>query len=1008
MKYDFAAIESRWQQQWDADQTYQTRNPDEAGFDPNAGTFYVLDMFPYPSGVGLHVGHPLGYIATDILARFRRMCGDNVLHPMGFDAFGLPAEQFAVEHGVHPAITTQQNIDNMVRQLKRLGLGYDWSRMISTTDPGYYRWTQWIFLQLYKSWFDPIKKQARSIAELQQSLEAEDYYVNFNGDLIFTGADEDMQALSGDPIGTRKWHELEPDQQQRLLDEYRLAYLAEVPVNWCPQLGTVLANEEVTNEGRSERGNYPVYKRPLKQWMLRITTYADRLADELDLVDWPESTKQMQRNWIGRSHGAEVDFEVAAKENAPSEPRPSGSGSETEDRLLTRAARSGSDSQSSLESITVFTTRPDTLFGATYMVLAPEHELVGDITTDAQRDAVEQYQQQAAARDERDRMMDAKEKTGVFTGAYAINPVNQQHIPIWIADYVLTGYGTGAIMAVPAHDERDHAFAKKFDLPILAVIAPPKGHDIQEEAWTGDGVTMNSEHEDLSLNGLNVTDAKQLITDWLVARDLGKAKVQYKLRDWLFSRQRYWGEPFPVLHDVETGEIVPVDESELPVELPEMDDFSPAASDDPDAPPKPPLSRAPESWRIVERDGRKFERELNTMPQWAGSCWYYLRFLDPKNAECFVAPQVEQYWMGGPERAATVRERSPEDARTEEGRFLTGAARSDDSPALPGVDLYVGGVEHAVLHLLYARFWHKVLFDLGYVSTPEPFGKLFNQGYIQAYCYRDDRGIAVPADEVVDQDGQPAMQVQDQPDRQFFFEGKPVTQEYGKMGKSLKNAVNPDDICEQYGCDTLRLYEMYMGPLDQSKPWNTRDIVGVHRFLQRVWRNVHDEETGELLLTNDQADEALQRLTHRTIKRVTEAMQAMSFNTAIAALIELNNALVALPKVPRDTIETLLKMLAPFAPHIAEQLWHDLGHPESVTKQVWPDYDETMLVEATVEIAVQIMGKVRGRIEIAPDADEATVVAAAQADEKIAAALEGKIIRKVIYIQGKLLNLVAN
>lgn len=961
MQYDFKHIEARWQEHWQQQQTYRTPNPGDPDFDANRPKFYVLDMFPYPSGVGLHVGHPLGYIATDIFARFRRMCGDNVLHPMGFDAFGLPAEQFAVEHGVHPRVTTQQNIDNMVRQLKRLGLGYDWSRMIATIDPDYYKWTQWIFLQLYNSWFDPIQKKARPIAELEKALQREDYYITFDGGLMVAGSDEDLQAISGDPIGVHKWHELDREQQCRLIDEYRLAYLDEVPVNWCPQLGTVLANEEVTSEGRSERGNYPVFKRPLKQWMLRITAYADRLAEELDEVDWPESVKQMQRNWIGRSSGAEVDFAIA-------------------DSTETLAADAKTLNPNP-DLITVFTTRPDTLFGATYMVLAPEHPLVEEITTAEHRDAVEQYQAEAADKADVDRIAEGKQKTGVFTGAHAINPVNSQRIPIWIADYVMMGYGTGAIMAVPAHDDRDHAFAKTFDLPIVEVVQSPTEHNIQEAAWTGDGETVNSANDDISINGLPTPKAKQKITDWLHEQGLGRPKVQYKLRDWLFSRQRYWGEPFPMLRDVETGEVLALNESELPVELPEMDDFSPEASDDPDAPPRPPLSRAPESWRIVERNGRKYERELNTMPQWAGSCWYYLRFLDPANDERFVNPDVEQYWMRGEN------------------------ASSDD---LPGVDLYVGGVEHAVLHLLYARFWHKVLYDLGHVSTPEPFGKLFNQGYIQAYCYRDERGIAVPAAEVVDQDGAPAMQVQDQKGREFYYQGQRVKQEYGKMGKSLKNAVNPDEICEQYGCDTLRLYEMYMGPLDQSKPWNTRDIIGVHRFLQRVWRNFVDETSGNLLVHNEPTPDDLLRKTHRTIQRVSDDMQRMSFNTAIAALIELNNELVKREQLPTEVAIPMVLMLSPFAPHMAEELWHRMGREGSVSKQPWPVYDEALLVNEQIELPVQICGKMRGRIFVSPDADEQQVVEAAKADAKIAASLEGKTIRKVIYVQGRLVNLVAN
>ncbi len=658
--YDFAAIEARWQAYWAEQHTFHAANPDEDRFDPNKPKFYVLDMFPYPSGVGLHVGHPLGYIATDIVGRYKRMRGFNVLHPMGFDAFGLPAEQYAVETGVHPRETTDKNINNMVRQLKQLGLGYDWNRQLATTDTDYYHWTQWIFLQLFNSYFDPVANAARPISELRHKLEEEDYYVGIDGELIESGDAENMAALAGigDP-NIHKYHELEPDQRMRLIDSYRLAYLAEVDVNWCPALGTVLANEEVTNDGRSERGNHPVFKRPLKQWMLRITAYSDRLIDELDRVDWPEPIKLLQRNWIGRSTGAEVDFAIE-----------------------------GSD-----ESIRVFTTRPDTLFGATYMVLAPEHPLVEVVTTADQRKAVDDYQAEAAAKSEIDRGAEGKEKTGVFTGGYALNPVTGRPIPVWIADYVMMGYGTGAIMAVPAHDTRDHAFATKFGLPIIRVVEGGST-PIEDEAFTGVGPNVNSENDEVSLNGLATPEAKQRIIDWLVSKKLGKATVQTKLRDWLFSRQRYWGEPFPILHELDddgqpTGMIRGVPEQLLPVSHPHLDDFRPEAVDDPNAPPRPPLGRAPEDWRIVELDGKRYQRELNTMPQWAGSCWYYLRFLDPSNQHRFVAPETERYWM----------------------------TRAEEQPGgyEGGVDLYVGGAEHAVLHLLYARFWHKVLFDLGHV-----------------------------------------------------------------------------------------------------------------------------------------------------------------------------------------------------------------------------------------------------------------------------------------------------
>jgi len=979
MAYDFAAIESKWQHRWDEQHTYAAPNPGDDRFDPDRPKFYVLDMFPYPSGVGLHVGHPLGYIATDIVARYHRMLGHNVLHPMGFDAFGLPAEQYAIDTGVHPRVTTEQNIANMVRQLKRLGLGYDWDRTVSTTDPGYYRWTQWVFLQLWNAYLDPATGRAQPISQLVANLESEKYLVGPDAELI---ADYDgLDAIEGQPIGARPWSDLTPEQQSRLLDEYRLAYLAEVDVNWCPALGTVLANEEVTAEGRSERGNHPVFKRPLKQWMLRITAFADRLIDDLDLVDWPESIKLLQRNWIGKSIGAEVDFAVEGQDDT---------------------------------NIRVFTTRPDTLFGATYMVLAPEHPWVAHLTTDDRRSDVHAYVANAAAKSDVDRQADSREKTGVFTGSYAVNPVNGQRLPIWIADYVMMGYGTGAIMAVPAHDERDHAFAGKFDLPIVEVVAG--GDDVQAKAFTGDGKLTNSANDEVSLDGLDVTEAKAKITAWLEDKQLGHARVQYKLRDWLFSRQRYWGEPFPVLHELDekgerTGRVVGVPEDELPVELPELDDFKPEPMTDPDAPPRPPLGRAPESWRIVERNGKRYARELNTMPQWAGSCWYYLRYLDPHNDEAMVDPKTERYWMAGEVASDQWPVASDVDSEPDEDVQRTGhsALATGHSPR-SGVDLYVGGVEHAVLHLLYARFWHKVLFDLGHVSTPEPFGKLFNQGYIQAYYYEDERGVRVPADEVTTADGKPAYEAQGTKGASFVYEGKPVTERYGKMGKSLKNAVAPDAICEQYGADTLRLYEMYMGPLDQSKPWNPQDIVGVHRFLQRVWRNLVDDETDALKIAERQPDEDELRLLHKTIKAVTDAMSAMSFNVAIAKLIEMNNALVGKDEVPRVLAEDLVRMLGPMAPHVAEELWDRLGFDFSVTVASWPAYDDKFLVEDTVELPVQVNGKLRGRIEVPSDADkdaiESAARAAAESDEAVAAAVTGKAIRKVIVVPGRLVNLV--
>jgi leucyl-tRNA synthetase len=959
--YDYTGIEARWQGIWEERGTFRAPNPgtggEDEGFDGGKPKFYVLDMFPYPSGVGLHVGHPLGYIATDIVARYKRMTGHNVLHPMGYDSFGLPAEQFAVEHGVHPKITTDKNIANMTRQLKRLGLSYDWDRCIETTDPGYYKWTQWIFLQLYKSWFNPVTQKAEPIANLVQELEAGDYDIGPDGELVNVRVEGAWDALSGVEPGVRKWTELEPDQQARLLDEYRLAYLAEVPVNWCPALGTVLANEEVTNEGKSDRGNHAVYKRPMKQWMLRITAYCERLADELEQVDWPEPIKLMQRNWIGRSEGAEVHF-----------PLTYGSG------------ESGGPGE---DVITVFTTRPDTLFGATYMVLAPEHPLVESITTDEQKQAVKDYQTQAAGRSDIDRQAEAKEKTGVFTGAYALNPVDNDKVPIWIADYVMMGYGTGAIMAVPAHDQRDFDFARQFGLEIRPVVLPTKDwlkdhspedcdkddtHDLMahyvaaaktfDAAFGGMGAGINSENEEVSLNGKLTPEAKDAMIGWLRQRGFGKGTIQYRLRDWLFSRQRYWGEPFPILHAPD-GRIVPVPEADLPVALPEMEDFKPSASDDPDAPPQTPLSRAPDSWKYVEVDGVRYTRELNTMPQWAGSCWYYLRYLDAGNDERFVGKEAEAYWMGD-----------------------------------KGIDLYVGGAEHAVLHLLYSRFWHKVLFDLGHVGTAEPFGRLFNQGYIQAYAYTDQRGVYVEAEKVQENDGA------------FTADGEAVSREFGKMGKSLKNAVSPDEVCEKYGCDTLRLYEMYLGPLDQSKVWSTRDIVGVHRFLQRVWRNFVDEETGELLVVSEKADEALKRKLHKTIKRVTDAMDGMAFNVAIAALIELNNELVRLKTIPREVAENMLPMLSPMAPHVCEELWKRMGHDGLASETDWPTHDPAMLIEDSIEYPVQVNGKLRGKVTVSSDADDAAIEAAARGDENVAAHMDGKAVRKVIVIKGRLINLV--
>ena len=915
--YAFNEIEKKWQEYWEQNKTFRT--PDEV--DTSKPKFYVLDMFPYPSGVGLHVGHPLGYIATDIVARYKRMLDTNVLHPMGFDAFGLPAEQYAVEHGVHPRITTEKNIQNMLRQLKRLGLSYDWDRTFSTTDTDYYKWTQWIFLKLFGSYYNEQKQKAEPISELIDALAAGNYDIDAEFRITATGSE-----------GSRTWTSLSAKEQDQVLANYRLAYMAEVPVNWCPGLGTVLANEEVTNEGRSERGNFPVFKRPLRQWMMRITAFAERLIDELDNVEWPEPVKMMQRNWIGRSKGAFIDFAISGHS----------------------------------EKIKVFTTRPDTIFGATYMVLAPEHPLVEQLSTDKQKEEIAKYQTWAEGRSEIERLAEGKEKTGVFTGAYAINPATNQEIPIWIADYVLAGYGTGAIMAVPGQDERDWEFAETFDLPIIRTVQP--SDDFEGKAYTSDGPAINSNF----LNGLHVKEAKEAAINWLEEQGIGQGATNYKLRDWLFSRQRYWGEPFPVLHHPD-GIIRAIDVADLPVMLPKMEDFSPSASEDPDAPPIPPLGRADDSWKYVEIDGIVYSRELNTMPQWAGSCWYYLRFIDPQNSGKFVDPDKEKYWMGE-----------------------------------KGIDLYVGGSEHAVLHLLYSRFWHKVLYDLGYVTSKEPFGRYFSQGYIQAFAYRDERGIAVPAEEVVDQDGNPATEVQDQNDRVFFYEGKKVSREYGKMGKSLKNSVSPDEVCDQFGCDTLRLYEMYMGPLDASKPWNTRDIIGSSRFLRRVWRNYIDENTGEVLIEDSQPSKELLHILHKTIKRVTESMDRLSFNTAIAALIEFNNSLVSIDKIPASLAKPFVLMLAPLAPHICEELWERFGHSSSLAHENWPQYAEEYATEDTVEIAVQVNGKVRGTIKIPADASKEEALVTAKTTESVAKYLEEKTLRREIYVPGKIVNLVVN
>jgi leucyl-tRNA synthetase len=943
-----AAIETRWQDRWEAEGTYHAPNPTGPLAAPTPGwhndggkPLFVMDMFPYPSGAGLHVGHPLGYIGTDVFARFHRMMGYNVLHPMGFDAFGLPAEQYAVQTGTHPRKTTEENIQRYRGQLRRLGFGHDSRRTLATTDVTYYRWTQWIFLQIYNSWYDPDAGKARPIVELEAEFAA------------------GSRQTSG-----KAWGELNRIEQRKLIDSHRLAYLSEAPVNWCPGLGTVLANEEVTADGRSDRGNFPVFKRRLRQWMMRITSYADRLADDLNEVDWPDSIKVMQRNWIGRSTGAYVDFAIANGNAAPEE------------------VKRGRHATVSVPPIRVFTTRPDTLFGATYLVLAPEHPLLDAIVPDEwpadipavwtnnaadPSDAVAAYQAVAAAKSEVERAADAKKKTGVFTGAFAVNPANGARIPVFVADYVLTGYGTGAIMAVPGQDERDWEFAEVFDLPIVRTVRPTEG--FEGKAFTGDGPAINSGF----LDGLPVAEAKRQIIAWLVEHGHGEATTTYKLRDWLFSRQRYWGEPFPVLYD-EDGLPVAVPDSMLPIELPEIDDYSPRTfdPDDADTDPEPPLARA-EEWVSVTLDlgdgPRKYRRETNTMPQWAGSCWYELRYLDPTDTTQFVDPTIEQYWMG-----------------------------PNDSKEAGGVDLYVGGVEHAVLHLLYARFWHKVLFDLGHLSSSEPFGRLFNQGYIQAFAYTDARGTYVPATEVVEVDGG------------YRWHDQPVHREYGKMGKSLKNVVTPDEMCAEYGADTFRVYEMSMGPLDVSRPWETRAVVGSMRFLQRLWRTAVDEETGSARVTEEPADEETRRLLHRTIDGVRGDIAGLRTNTAISKLIELTNHLTSRYSgkagTPREVVEPLTLMVAPFAPHLAEELWERLGHPDTLTYYSFPVADPTLLTGPEVEYPVQVNGKVRGRITVPADADEETVRTAALAESKVAEFISGKEPRKLIVVPGRIVTIV--
>ena len=942
-----ADIEARWQDRWDAEGTFNAPNP-TGPLAPVDGSpvpqdkLYLLDMFPYPSGKGLHVGHPLGYIGTDVMGRYMRMIGRNVLHTIGYDAFGLPAEQYAVRTGTHPRTTTEENITRYRAQLRRLGFAHDQRRSVATTDPEFFRWTQWIFTQLFEAWYDVDAAVARPISAL---------------------VDEFDTGTRATPDG-RAWAELTHAEQHKILAGYRLAYIDEAPVNWCPGLGTVLSNEEVTPDGRSAIGNFPVFRRSLRQWMMRITAYSDRLLDDLDRLDWPESVKSMQRNWIGRSYGARVSFPIAPEGHL-------------------RAP--GQD-----PVVEVYTTRPDTLFGATYMVLAPESPLVDRITTaqwpqdtdsrwtggaETPVEAVANYRREASMKSDLDRQ-ENKQKTGVFTGAYAVNPANNGLLPVFIADYVLMGYGTGAIMAVPAQDTRDWDFATAFGLPIIRTVQAPPDHPT-DQPFTGDGPAVNSSNVEITLDGLRVADAKTAMIDWLSSKGFGRPEKQYKLRDWLFSRQRYWGEPFPIVYD-EDGVAIALPDDQLPLTLPEVDDYSPQSFDPQDATsePVPPLARATEWSRVTLDlgDGPKsYRRELNVMPQWAGSCWYELRYLDPTNDKTFCDTGVEQYWMGPRNQDSPVGVKDP-----------------------GGVDLYVGGVEHAVLHLLYSRFWHKALYDLGHVTSEEPFRRLFNQGYIQAFAYTDERGVYVPADEVIEV----SKDV-------FEFEGRPVAQEYGKMGKSLNNVVTPDDMCERYGADTFRIYEMGMGPMDMSRPWQTRAVVGSLRYLQRLWRLVIAEDTGATVVVDTEPDEETLKLLHRTIDGVSTDYVEMAYNTAIAKLIVLTSHLTKSGKpVPRSVAEALVLMTAPLAPHISEEMWQRLGHSESLAHGPFPVADPALLVAEVFEYPIQVKGKVRARITVAADAATADVEAAALAEPRIVELLAGATPRKVVVVLGKMVSIV--
>ena len=931
-RYDAAladAIESKWQRFWDEHGTNRVANPGDEGFDASKPKFYALDMFPYPSGTGLHVGHPEGYTATDIISRYMKMKGANVLHPMGWDAFGLPAEQHAIDTGVHPEETTKRSIETFRRQLKRFGFCYDWSREFGTIDPEYYKWTQWIFLKIYNAWFDRDadggRGRARPIHELVDEFESGAKRVTLNPDAAeYTGAGDLPGAT--DAGG---WGSLDRETKKAIVDSYRLAYLSQQTVNWCPTLGTALANEEVI-DGRSERGGHPVHRKPLRQWMFRITAYADRLLEGLGDLDWPSSTKTQQAEWIGRSFGAEIDFPIL-----------------------------DADGREMGEALRVFTTRPDTIFGTTYMVVAPEHPLV-DYALDAEPAGLDAERLRGYAAWSRNRTdverQENKEKSGVDLRVRVRNPATGEPIPVWTSDYVLMSYGTGAIMAVPGQDQRDWDFASAMGLPIVRTVQPPD--DFGGEAYTGDGPAINSG----ILDGLHIEDAKARIIDWLAERKAGAPKVNYKLRDWLFSRQRYWGEPFPVVFD-ERGDHHPVSEDALPVMLPELADYAPVESDDP----QPLLAKATQwvSTTAGEAGAEGLDpdapvrRETNTMPGWAGSCWYYLRYCDPWNPEQIASEEAESYWLG---------------------------AR--------GVDLYIGGAEHAVLHLLYARFWHMCLHDLGYVTAPEPFRKLYHQGLITSFAYQRADKTLVPVDRVEEAD-----------DGRFVetATGETVAQITAKMSKSLKNVVNPDDVIAEYGADTFRLYEMYMGPLDASKPWNTRDIVGLYRLLQRIWR-LCVEPDGRARLAPER-DEPSERALHRLIAKAGGDIERLSFNTAIASIFGFMNTTATLTE---DQYDRFARVLAPFVPHMAEELWSRLGREPSVTHEPWPGYDEAMLVDDEIEIPVQVMGKLRSKVMLPKDADEAAMREAALGDPRIAELIEGKTVRKVVVVPGRLVNIVAN